>query len=312
MAEPVAIGIDVGGTKLTAARIDAEGQVADRQRRQSPTGDEAALLELLAALVGDLDGGGLPVGIGVAGIVAPDGTLRYGPNLEIEDVAIAAELGRELEVPVVVKNDATAAVYGEYRAGAGRGVEHVLMVTLGTGVGGAAVIDGQVLDGAHGFAGEFGHIIIVENGRPCPCGNLGCLEAYASGTAIGLRAAQRLGDATIRTSLREVAPEEMVGKRVTEAANDGDAFAQEVLTEAGTWLGIGLASLVNVLDPERVLVGGGAVTSSAAWVLPAARTAMTARIIGAEHRSLPDVALAELGDDAGMVGAALLAAEVMT
>lgn len=307
--EVVAIGIDVGGTKLTAATVDARGRVLDRRRRETPTGDAAQLLDVLSELVRDLDAPGRPVGIGVAGIVAPDGTLRYGPNLDVEDVPLGPVLSEELETPIVVKNDATAALYGEYRAGAGRGAEHVLMMTLGTGVGGAFLVDGRVVDGAYGFAGEVGHIIIVENGRPCPCGNLGCLEAYASGTAIGLRASQRLGDRSIASALRDVPAGELVGKSVTEAASDGDDFAQEVLAEAGAWLGVGVASLVNVLDPERIVVGGGAAINSATWVLPAARAAMAERVIGADHRTLPEVVLAELADDAGMVGAALLAAE---
>lgn len=310
MGAPVAVGIDVGGTKLTAATLDGDGSIIDRERRQSPRRDAVELMDLLEELVHNLDGDGLPVGIGIAGIVAPDGTLRYGPNLAIEEVPIGRELGSRLAADVVVKNDATAALYGEYRIGAGRDVDHLLMVTLGTGVGGALLIGGEVVDGAHGFAGELGHIIIVDNGRPCPCGNLGCLEAYASGTAIERRAAQRLGDASIESSLRQLGLDEIVGKDVTNAANEGDPFAQEVLTEAGMWLGIGLASLVNVVDPQRVLVGGGASTGSADWILPAARHAMGERVLGSQYRALPELVLAELGDDAGMIGAGLLAAEL--
>ncbi|MDX1620945.1 MAG: ROK family protein [Nitriliruptorales bacterium] len=307
--QAVSVGIDVGGTKLVAATVAEDGAVLDRARVESPRGDADRMLDVLVQLVDDVGGHGLPVGVGIAGIVSPDGTLRYGPNLDLEQVPLARLLGERLGTSIVVKNDATVALYGEYAAGAGRGARDLLMLTLGTGVGGAFMVDGAVVDGAHGFAGELGHIIIVDDGRPCPCGNLGCLEAYASGTAVERRVVQRLGDDAVETSLRELSRDELVGKDVTTAAGDGDAFAQEVLTEAGRWLGVGLASLVNVLDPARILIGGGFATGSADWVLPAAQQAMQRRLLGAAHRPSLEPILAELGDDAGMIGAARLAAD---
>ncbi len=306
MSEPVAVGVDVGGTKLLAATIDGEGRVLERRREPSPTGDADALLGRIVALVEDL-GPDLPVGVGIAGIVTNDGTLVYGPNVRVTDVPIAQELERRFEVPVVVANDATVALYGEYRAGAAAEHPTSVMFTLGTGVGGAVLLDGTIVTGAHGFAGELGHLIVEEGGRRCGCGNLGCVEAYSSGTAIGAMARERLAaEPGTETGLREAAP--LDGRAVSAAAVEGDTFAREVLLEAGTWLGVAMATLANAFDPSAILLGGGAATQTAGWVVPAASASMRERILGREHRPLPPIILAQLGDDAGMIGAALLAA----
>lgn len=307
MSAPVAIGVDVGGTKLVAATLDADGAVVERRRLSTPAGEGDRLLDTLTEIVEGL-GGGLPVGIGIAAIVDPAGVVRYGPNIGVRDLPLAELLADRLDVPVVVKNDATVAAYGEYRIGAGRDADEMLMLTLGTGVGGGIVLDGRILEGRGGFAGELGHIIVHEGGRPCPCGNRGCLEAYASGTAIGLTARERLVDREITSTLREVV--QLDGKAVTSAAVDGDAFARDVLREAGSWLGVGMASLANALDPELIVVGGGAAIQAADFVIPAARQALADRLLGRAFRTPPEVVHATLSDDAGMVGAGLLAAAV--
>jgi glucokinase len=305
VADPVAVGLDVGGTKLVAASVTADGTIVDRRRIATPRGDTGQLLDTLVGLVHDV-GPDLPLGVGIAGIIDRHGTMRYAPNLGLTDVALVPLLRDALGTDVVIANDASVAVYGEYRAGAGAGIDDLLMVTLGTGVGGGVVVAGRLLQGANGFATELGHIIVQEGGRLCPCGNAGCLEAYASGTAIGLRGAILVNDPDEPTVMSHY--EAIDGKAVTRAAIEGDALAQRILAEAGHWLGVGLASLVNAFDPGRVLVGGGASVQAAPWILPAAAEAMNARIMGAPHRGqLPDVVLAELGDDAGTIGAALLA-----
>lgn len=308
---PVAIGVDVGGTKLVAATIDAAGRPLARRRRTTPARDADELVPTLQELVAELEHDAgvtspLPLGVGIAGAVDVDGTVRYGPNIGVRDLPLAASLegaGRT----VAVLNDASAAALGEQRIGAGRGRREVVLVTLGTGVGGGVVTGGQVLLGASGLAGEIGHLIVAEGGRRCPCGNLGCIEAYASGTAIAMAARERLIDPDLDTSLRDV--DDLTGREVTEAAVAGDAVAQQLLRDVGTWLGVALAGLTNVLDPELLLVGGGAGPATAPWVLPAAETALAERVLGAAHRTIPPIALAELHDDAGTVGAALLAAE---
>lgn len=304
--EAVAVGVDVGGTKLLALAVTVDGEVVGRERRTSPVGDPDALVDEIVGLVGSF-GGSRPVGAGVAGIVGRDGVVRYGPNLDIEDLALRERLEDALGVPVTVVNDATVALFGELRAGAARGARDVVMLTLGTGVGGAVVVDGRLVDGATGMAGELGHVPVLDGGRECPCGNKGCLEAYASGSAIGLVARERLELTDEPSDLRDV--DVVDGKSVTMAALEGDGLALEVLRAAGYWLGVGLTGIVNALDPELVVVGGGAATTAAPIVLPEAFGVLSRRILGAGHRPVPEIVQAGLGDDAGAIGAALLAVE---
>lgn len=309
MGEVAAVGFDVGGTKLLGLAVDADGEVVQRRRLTTPIADAEALLSTLVTAGREL-GPGLPVGIGVAGIVSRDGVLRYGPNLDLRDVPLGSRLADELGVATVVRNDVTVAIHGEWKVGAGRGADDVVMVTLGTGVGGAVVAEGHLLEGAHGLGGEIGHIPVVDGGRRCPCGNDGCLEAYASGTALGLRARERVARHDGSSALADTT--EVDGAAVTEAALDGDELAVELLREAGYWLGVGLTGLVNIFDPEIVLIGGGAATRSAPIVLPEAERVVAARILGAEHRDPPPIRPADLGDDAGAIGAALLALDHST
>ncbi len=301
---PVAIGVDIGGTQLRAATIGGDSEVVERRRRGTAAQDEAALLAALREVVLEL-GPGLPVGVGIAGLVAPDGTVRYGPNIGVRDLPLAQRLREVTGGVVVVANDGSTAALAEQRVGAGRGRQDVLLATIGTGIGGGVVLGGQVLLGSNGFAGELGHLIVRAEGRPCPCGNLGCIEAYASGSAIGAIARDRLQGSSRASDLRDL--EEVDGPAVTGAAADGDELAIEVLQECGRWLGIALASSVNVLDPELILVGGGAAEATAPWLLPAARASLKSHLVGSPWRDPPPVELAELGDDAGVVGAALLA-----
>lgn len=304
--DAVAIGLDVGGTKLLALAVTSGGTVVGRERRTSPIGDPDALVDALTGLVGAF-GERVPVGVGIAGIVDRDGVVRYGPNLDVRDVPLRERLEAALDVPVAVANDAMVALYGELRAGAARGARDVVMVTLGTGVGGAVVAGGELVEGATGMAGELGHVPVLDGGRECPCGNRGCLEAYASGSAIGALARERLGSGDEPSELRDV--EVVDGKAVTLAALDGDELAFDVLRTAGYWLGVGLTGIVNALDPELVVVGGGAATTAAPIVLPEAFAVLSQRIMGAGHRSVPELVQATLGDDAGAIGAALLAYE---
>lgn len=302
----VALGIDVGGTKLVAATITAEGRPLERRRRTTPARSAEALVTELTELIEEL-GADLPVGIGIAGLVDPHGVVRYGPNIGVRDLPLAERLAAATDAPVAVVNDASAAALAEQRIGAGRGHQDVLLVTLGTGVGGGLVLGGRLHLGAGGFAAELGHLVVAEGGRRCPCGNHGCIEAYASGTAIGLAARERLVDRDVDTSLRDAT--ELDGRSVTVAATAGDLVSQELLGDVGRWLGVALAGLVNALDPELILLGGGAAPGTAPWVVPAAEVSLAARVLGSAHRTLPSLRLAGLADDAGMIGAGLLAAE---
>lgn len=304
--EAAAIGIDIGGTKLVAATIDGHGNIIERRRRETPANDEDQLLSTIMTLIGEL-GAHLPVGVGIAGLVTPDGTFRYGPNIAVRDLPLQARLDGATSATVAVTNDASAAALGEQRVGAARGHPDTVLFTLGTGVGGGVVVDGKLLVGSQGFGGELGHVIVVEGGRPCPCGNLGCIEAYTSGSSIGTIARERLADAAVVSMLRDES--HVDGRAVTRAAADGDGFAQDLLAEVGGWLGVAAASMVNALDPGIVLVGGGAAPPAARWLLPAARATMAQRLVGSAWRSPPPLELAALGDDAGMIGAGLFAAE---
>lgn len=301
---PAAIGIDIGGTQLRAASISEAGAIVERRRRATAAHDEGELLAALRQVVAEL-GRDLPVGIGIAGLVTPDGTVRYGPNIGIRDVPLAERLQEMSAASVVVANDGSVAALAEQRVGAGRGRDDVLLATIGTGIGGGIVLGGQLLLGASGFAGEFGHLVVHSGGRRCPCGNLGCIEPYASGTALGDVARERLEASDEPSQLRDV--DRVDGPAVSRAAAAGDRFAVDVLTESGRMLGIALASVVNLLDPQIILIGGGAASSTAPWMLPAVRAALAEHLVGSPWRSAPPVGLAALGDDAGVVGAGLLA-----
>lgn len=281
-----AIGVDIGGTNVRVARVAADGTVAEVRRAPTPFGDVKALVGVVAELHGGGDG---PIGVGVAGGATADGTMCGAPNLGIDGEPFGQLLTARLGRSATILNDADAATWAEFRLGAGSDVEHLLMLTLGTGVGGGAVVAGRLLRGATGLAGEFGHMVVAEGGALCKCGNHGCLEAYASGSAMAMgdrRASDLAAD-----------------------ARDGDPVATAHFTRIGNWLGIGMANLVNALDPARIVVGGGAGTAAFDLVVPAAREALAARLFGRPQRTPPPIVPAELGDDAGVVGAALLAME---
>lgn len=311
MSDAVAIGVDIGGTRLRAASLGADGQVLEHESTERP-GDGAGFADQAVAAVADLVtrlGPELPVGIGIASVVDDRGWLVTAPNLPVEGFPLRDRIAEATGGNVVVVNDASAACFAEARLGAGRDHDDVVLLTVGTGVGGGAVVAGRLLRGAHGMATEFGHVVVADGGRRCPCGTHGCLEAYASGRAVGEVAAELLADGRTSSAL---AREPVVdGAAVTRAAREGDALATEVVTAAGRWLGIGIASLVNALDPGVVLLGGGAGAAMQEWLLPAARAAAEPRVLGHRRRTLPAIVPAALGDEAGVVGAGLLARELL-
>ncbi len=310
-ADGLAVGVDVGGTKMLAGLVAGDGRVLRRIRRDTPVHDPDGIVRLVADVVEELraepTASGAPVGVGAAGMVDLRGVMRYAPNLDWRDFPLRAGLVRLLGDDVWVENDANVAAWGEFRAGAGVDARSsMLMITVGTGVGSGLVLGGQLVRGRNGLATEFGHIIVAEGARRCGCGNRGCLEAMASGTAIGRSAQEALdaGEVPADSLLRRSGTPS--GKSVTLAAHAGDAFAEEVLARCGFWLGVGVASLVAGLDPEIVVVGGGAIEAGERLLQPA-RRAYAPRVMGHDHRDLPAVVEARLGDDAGFTGAALLA-----
>ncbi|MDP8977701.1 MAG: ROK family protein [Actinomycetota bacterium] len=310
-SDGLAVGVDVGGTKTMAGLVAGDGRILRRLRRDTPAHDPDGIVRLVADVVGELRGepeaGGAPVGVGAAGMVDLVGVMRYAPNLDWRDFPLRAGLVKLLGDDVWVENDANVAAWGEFRAGAGVDARSsMLMLTVGTGVGSGLVLGGQLVRGRGGLATEFGHLIVAEGARRCGCGNLGCLEAMASGTAIGRMAQESLDSGEVPADSllqRSGAP---TGRSVTRAAEAGDAFASEVLARCGFWLGVGIASLVAGLDPEIVVVGGGVIETGERLLEPA-RRAYAPRVMGHDHRDLPAVVEARLGDDAGLVGAALIA-----
>ncbi|HKJ54629.1 MAG TPA: ROK family protein [Nitriliruptoraceae bacterium] len=306
---PPAVGIDIGGTRLRVAVVDGEGAVDNPAEFATPvpvgTDPRAAADALVAALAAAIEhadsGGDLSVGIGFAGTITSEGRAMYGPNVSTRDVpirdSVTSATGR---TDVTVINDANAAAWGEYRFGAGRAVDDMVMLTLGTGVGGGIVVNGQLVEGMQGFGGELGHITLVADGWECNCGNRGCLEAYASGRSLIRHATDLL--ATGRPS--SLADRDLTPADVSHAAAAGDELAINAIEAAAQWLGIGITSLVNVLDPAMVVVGGGVTDHVARWLLPAAAAVVPRRTVGHVNRRHPEIVTAELGDNAGVIGAA--------
>jgi glucokinase len=304
------VGVDVGGTKIAAGVVDENGKVLGVARRDSPARDSQAIERDIADLIGELalDHDIEGVGVGAAGFIdSTRSTVLFAPNLAWRNEPLRADLERLTGLPVVIENDANAAAWGEFAYGAGKDVEDLLLVTVGTGVGGGVVLNGQLHRGAFGVAGEIGHFRVKPGGRICGCGNRGCWEQYASGTALvrDTRELAREGS-LIAASLVDRAGgdiEAITGPLITEAAQDGDAFAVEQLQALGKWLGEGIASLAAVLDPEAVVIGGG-VSAAGDLLLDAVRAHFRANLTGRNYRPLLEIRTAELGNDAGLIGAA--------
>lgn len=307
-----AIGLDVGGTKINAFRVARDGTIVERSSAPTPADDESATLAAMVDLATSLKSPEvLAVGVGAAGMVdSTEGVLRFAPNLAWRDLPIAARMREALDLPCQVDNDASMAAYGEFRLGAGRGYRHMLLVTVGTGIGGGIVADGRLFRGANGFAAEIGHTIVEPDGPLCGCGNRGCWEQVAAGRAIDRmgREEAREHEHSILWRLAGGDPNKVTGRLVTEAARQGDDAARGILAEAGTRLGQGIAGLVNVLDPQIVVVGGGAIVAGDLLLDPA-RGAFHEAVEAPEHRPRVPIVPAQLGNDAGAVGAAVLALE---
>ena len=312
------IGVDVGGTKVAAGLVDDEGRILARTRLPTPGRSPAEVADTIAAVVRELreDAAGsgqqvAAVGVGAAGFVdVHRSRVLFAPNLNWRDEPLRDEVTRRTGLPAVVENDANAAAWGEFRFGAGRDVSDLVMVTVGTGIGGGIVLDGRLHRGASGLAGEFGHLEVVKGGRRCGCGQDGCWEQYCSGRAL-LREAREIADVRPYEAVRLLElgggrPEGIEALEVTLAAQEGDPAALACFAEVGRWLGQGLADLAAALDPLVFVVGGG-VADAGALLLDPARRHLETHLTAAGYRPVPEVRAAELGNDAGLVGAADLA-----
>jgi glucokinase len=307
-----AVGIDVGGTKTAAALVGHDGSVLALEILPTPADDVDATLTTIvkaarAVMTADVEA----VGIAAAGLVEwATGELVFAPNLAWRRIPLSTYLTKELGVPVVADNDNTAAAWGEFVFGAGRGFEDLLLVGVGTGIGGGIVSGGRLFHGAHGFAADIGHIVMDPDGPICGCGNRGCWEQFASGQAVTRagRAAVKEGAETVLTDLTSGDVARITGGMVTEAARDGDAVSVRILTDVGHWLGVGIGGLVNILDPEIVVMAGGVMEAGDLLLVPA-RAAYRGTVEAAEMRPDVPIVMAALGTHTGVVGAAALVLE---
>lgn len=312
-APRLACGVDVGGTKIAGGVVDEQGRILEQLKVESPAEDVDAIEDAIAALVTELASRHdiACVGIGAAGYVDnARAHVLFAPNLAWRDLDLKADLEARVHLPVVVENDANAAAWGEFAFGAGKDVDDLLLVTVGTGVGGGIVLDGKLHRGAFGVAAEIGHMRVVPGGVLCGCGNRGCLESYGSGSALVREArAVAAGGSLLARDLLDRAGGDVsaiTGPLITEAARAGDAFAIDQLAVLGTWLGEGIASLAAVLDPAMVAIGGG-VSEAEDLLLDPIRSAFAKQLTGRGYRPVAEIRRAELGNKAGLIGAADLA-----
>jgi len=302
-----AVGVDIGGTKVLAVRLGPKGPEAEC-RVPTPL-DRPGIVDAVTEVVDAVASAPDSVGVGLPGMVDAAGVLRSSAHLAgIAGLRLADALQeRWPTAPVWVGNDATAAGWAEHTVGAGRGRGDLLMVTLGTGIGGGIVTGGRLVGGAHGYAGEWGHMVVDPHGPPCPCGQRGCWERFASGSGLGRlgRDEAMAGRAPRLVELAGGDAEAVRGEHVTAAAREGDEAARSIMADLAWWLALGLANLANALDPEVIVLGGGLVDAGELLLAPA-RRAFAGLVEGGPLREV-EILAATLGPLAGAVGAGLLA-----
>lgn len=307
------IGVDLGGTKIAAGIVNKQGEILEEIVKPTPAVSAKAVISAIVEACAELIERYEVKGICVAapGFVDAAGSrLMFTPNLPMSDEPLRAKIEKKLNVPVLVENDANAAAWGEARFGAAQNRRNVVILTVGTGLGGGIVVDGRLVRGAFGMAAEIGHMNQVPNGEPCGCGLSGCWEQYASGSAlvrIGRRlAAQDRASASMLLSMGDGTPEGVQGQHLTTAAQQGCPVSVAAFNELGASLGRGMADLSALLDPEIFVIGGG-VSSAGDLLLSPARNAFLGNLTASAHRPKPEIVIATLGNSAGMVGAADLA-----
>ncbi|GAA4185504.1 ROK family glucokinase [Streptosporangium oxazolinicum] len=307
------IGVDIGGTKVAAGVVDEDGQIIEHVLRPTPAENPDRVAHTIGDVILELSKGREieAVGLGAAGFVDETRSIvRFAPNLAWREEPLQKKVSEMVGLPVVVENDANAMAWGEARFGAGRGETHLVCVTVGTGIGGGIVFDGSLYRGRWGMGAELGHMQAVPEGRLCGCGNLGCWEQYASGSALVSEArmiAEAEPDRAVK--LLEIAggtPDQIEGQEVTEAARQGDPAALAAFSSMARWIGQGLADLAAVLDPGCFILGGGVSRAADLWI-DETREFYNTHLSGRGHRPLAEIRRAELGAAAGVVGAADLA-----
>lgn len=308
------VGIDIGGTKIAGALVDEAGEIVREIRVPSPIADPADMVEAIASVINQLTDGAKVVGVGVAaaGFLSADREVMFhSPNIAAwRNEPLKSRIQEKTSYPVLLENDANAAGWAEFRFGAGQNVSSMIMLTIGTGVGGAVVTEGRLLRGGFGIGGELGHVVSIAGGRDCGCGLRGCIETYASGTAL-LQAARNLAesDDPIGLRLRELnsQSETLTGEQVFQAVMEDDPGALGLISELGEHLGIALGSIfVPVLDPELVVIGGG-VSAVGERLLEPMRAGYSKSLPARGYRPELSIVKAQFLNQAGLIGAADLA-----
>lgn len=310
----VVAGVDIGGTKCLGVLLGPDGQILSEERVPTPHG-ASNLVDAVVGVVEVLAGGSAEpiaaVGVGAPGLVDNRGVLRAAPNLVgVTEMPIRDEVAERLGLPVTVDNDATCALVAEWRHGVAKGTKDVVLVTLGTGIGGGVVAGGKLQRGANGFTSEPGHMVIDPNGPPCVCGRKGCWERYASGSGLA-RLARDAAFGGRASAIVEAAggdPHAVRGEHVTLAARSGDPAAEEIIDDFAWWLALGLVNLTNLLDPEMIVLGGGLVSEADLLLAPIQRM-YEGLLYAPAHRPRPQLVVAVLGERAGAIGAAEIAAD---
>jgi glucokinase len=310
----LAIGIDIGGTKVLGGLVDADGHVLAQARRDTPADDVGKTLDFIVELINDLAAGQevCVVGVGAAGWMdVTRSRVLFAPNLAWRDEPLGERVAQRVSLPVMVENDGDAAAWAEFRYGAGRSAtSSMALVTVGTGIGSGLILGGTLLRGAHGMGAEVGHVRAVPGGLRCGCGRQGCLEQYASGSALVRYAREAAGsDPEGAARLLDLAGgsiEAINGPLVTRAAREGDPASRAAFAEIGRWLGSGLADIVQLLDPEVLVVGGGVIEAGELLLAPA-RAAFVDQLAARCSLPVAPIVPAGLGNMAGVVGAADLA-----
>ncbi len=310
-SENLFIGVDVGGTKILGLAVDpSTGSIHGQRRAPTPKSDPDSVGPAIAAVVDDLIeefGRPVAVGVGVPGLVDHHGVLHYGPNVPgVLKLDIAGDLRRSLNLPVVADNDASNAALAEHRLGAARGTMHAVIITQGTGIGGALIIGGKVLRGANGFAGEPGHMRVDPNGHLCACGRRGCWESVSSGAGLANLARDVIAEGGGARMLEMAGGEaaHIRGEHVSAAMAEGDPGAQDTLDRFSTWVAVGLGSLITLLDPEVIVLGGG-LTVVNRHFLSEVKAKVPEFVLGGGHRPEVPIVPALLGEEAGAIGAAI-------
>ncbi|MFT4656011.1 MAG: glucokinase [Candidatus Aldehydirespiratoraceae bacterium] len=303
------VGIDVGGTKALGVALDESGSVVAQDLRPTPRGENSLdpLIDTLVELAQSLGVDG-SLGVGVPGLVTREGVLRAAPNLDgVANFEVGRLVSERLGHPVSVDNDATCATVAEWQLGAAAGTDNMMLVTLGTGIGGGLVANGAVQRGMNGFAGEFGHMVVHPNGPRCPCGRRGCWERYASGSGLAMLAREAATGRRLRAVVEHAGgdPQNVRGEHVQAAAREGDQDALAVIDDFGRWVALGLSNLTNAFDPEMFVLGGGLAAGAELYLEPITR--WYGELLYQPHlRPMPRIEFAHWGPQAGAVGAALM------